>query len=174
MANSVKTVDRGARRLGSNLGGGAGKTGRAILVGIQGQQAAESKKYGEGESEDGDLTVGMVAAFHEFGLGVPERSWLRGWVDENRAMIQEDMKRAMRQVLLGRTTVDQVAHVLGVKWVASIQARIVAHIAPALDEATVEAKGSSTPLVDTGQLKSAITFIVEGALAKTGGPVVSA
>src|SRR5262245_20440620 len=50
-----------------------------LKVGILEAEAAE-------EHEDADgATVGEIAEIHEFGLGVPQRSFLRGWVDEDKA-----------------------------------------------------------------------------------------
>jgi hypothetical protein len=127
-------------------------------VGVQGSKAkAPAKK--------GNVTVGDIAYFHEFGIGNnSERSWLRAWVDENKAMIEADMAAAMRQILLGRLTADRAANILGLKWVGSIQKRISQGIPPPNADSTIAKKRSSTPLVDTGQLKSSITHALEKAI----------
>lgn len=164
---SVKVKDHGRNKLMRSVGS-EGWHGRTIFLGIQGKEAAESKsvKAADGSvSQDDSLTVGAVAAFHELGLGVPERSWLRGWVDENHAMILDDMRRVQRQIILGKLTPDKAAEILGLKWQASIQERITRGIDPPLEAETIARKGSSTPLIDTGQIRSAITYLVEGAKA---------
>lgn len=170
--NKVKDTDRGAHKRVENIVAGLGHGGRGLLVGIQGDKAGEQHKDPHTGETTGDLTVGLVSAFHEFGLGVPERSWLRGWVDANKTFINDLLRRGARQIILGKDP-DQIAGAIGVAFVASIQQRIVAGIAPPLDAATVKAKGSSTPLIDTGQLKSAITFVLEGGKKHTGGPVTA-
>jgi hypothetical protein len=51
---------------------------------------------------------------------------------------------------------------LGAKFVGDIQRRIKAHIPPPLQQSTIDRKGSSTPLIDTGVLWSSITHEVKG------------
>lgn len=155
-----RVVDRGGAKLARfarNLRG----PGAAVLVGVQGKEAKATHRTEDGEEAQ---TVGEIASQHELGLGVPERSWLRDWVDENRAQIQEDLRRAMRLVLLGRMTKEQAVSLLGVKYVGEIQARISAGIDPANAPSTIARKGSSTPLIDTGQFRSAITHVLESML----------
>lgn len=116
-----------------------------------------------GDKEPGGMTVADVATIHEFGApdaNIPERSFIRAWYDdnleENRAHLRSIEKRALR----GEITQEQGLNQFGLLCQASIQTRIANGIAPALKPATIAAKGSSTPLVDTGQLKSSITYEV--------------
>src|SRR5262245_39865552 len=77
------------------------KIGRHVVnVGIQGDRAA-AKHQGAAQKKSGfaalvttakSLSVGEVAAIHEFGLGVPERSWLRAWVDGDKASIYATLR----------------------------------------------------------------------------------
>lgn len=141
-----------------------------VLVGVQGEKAAEVHSGGQPsgfaelparDRQAEPQTVAEIANEHEFGLGVPERSWLRAWVDENQPMIRNDLRRAAMRILEGKLTIQQAADLLGSKYVASIQTRIANGIAPANAPSTIERKGSSTPLIDTGQFRSAITYIME-------------
>lgn len=125
-------------------------------VGIQGRKAEEKKANG--------LTVAALGAIHEFGLGVTERSWLRGWFDENQVEIAEDLRKAGRGILLGRFTRERILDVLGLKYVGQIQARIARNIPPPLAAATIRKKGSSVALIDTNQLRSAITHMLSKSL----------
>jgi hypothetical protein len=148
--NSVRdTGKRDLQKYAKGLDGGA-----AVLVGVQGKEAQEGHQGGK-------ETVGEIASRHELGLGVPERSWLRDWVDENRGVIRTDLRNAMTQVLRGRLTKDQAMEILGVKYVGLIQTRIANGIEPPNAPSTIARKGSSTPLIDTGQLRSAVTYILE-------------
>lgn len=113
-------------------------------------------------------TLLQVAIVHEFGAGpVPARSFIRATVDERRADILKLQVALARQVLQGKLTPDQALDQLGAKVAAWVKARIVAGIAPPLKPATIKRKGGkkATPLVDTGQLRSSITWAVEGAAA---------
>lgn len=108
------------------------------------------------------LTVLDVATFHEFGLGVPERSFLRGYVDENKARIRGMIKSLATMVQQGKLDQDTALEKLGLTIVGEIQKRIAKGIPPPNAESTIARKGSSTPLIDTGQLRSSITHKVRG------------
>lgn len=109
------------------------------------------------------LAVATVATFHEFGLGNnPERSFLRSWFDAKQGDIAKQMTASEKAVVKGTLTQDQAIERLGLRFVAEIQAKIASGIPPANADSTVARKGSSTPLVDSGQLKSSITHKVEG------------
>lgn len=136
----------------------AGLANFRIKVGILGDRASE-------KHEGGAATIADIAEIHELGLGVPERSFLRAWVEANEGQIENDMRAATRQILRGKLLPEQAAKILGVKFAAGVQAFISSgKVTPALAEATVKAKGSSVPLLDTGALRSAITYALERVL----------
>ncbi len=154
MAAKVVDRDRGYRELMKRLK--AAKL--SLTVGVHQTEGAEPH---------GELTVADIATIHEFGLGnVPERSFLRAWADENVEEIKKDLGGIGIAVVEGKLTAEQGLERFGVLAVGQIQKRIVAGIEPPLAPATIKRKGSSTPLVDTGQLKSAITYEVK----KAAGP----
>lgn len=148
---SVRTVDRGANALIERVTRAA--RGTELRVGIL-EKGNDAAKEGDGQ------TVADVATRNEFGLGVPERSFIRAWYDESLEQNRADWTKLHRQALRGDISEAQALGRLGVKFVGDIQKRIVAGIDPANAESTIKAKGSSTPLVDTGQLKSSVTFEV--------------
>lgn len=139
-----------------------------ISVGIMGDRGAEPAKevHGNGQPRGGGkgLTVLDVATFHEFGLGVPERSFIRGWHDSFKGTAQKQISVMLQSVIQGKRTKAQAMEVLGVRWVAELQKYIAVgtNLKP-LERVTILRKGSSVPLVDTGQIKSSITFKVEAA-----------
>ncbi len=114
-----------------------------------------------GETYADGMTVGAIGTIHEFGLGVPERSFIRAWADENEGQIRSQIKKQLARVLKGELSAEAAWGQLGALFVGQIQKRIVDHIEPPLADSTIRAKGSSTPLIDTGVLKSSITFTVE-------------
>jgi hypothetical protein len=108
------------------------------------------------------LTNAQLGAIHEFGLGkVPERSFLRAWVDQQQG---EWMAWLRNGVLASLLSNRQWASNFGKYAVKQVQARIRAGIAPALDNETIKRKPShnSTPLMDTEQLFNAIEYDVDG------------
>lgn len=114
-----------------------------------------SKMYVDG------ATVLDVATFHEFGLGVPERSFLRGWFDENIDRSVEALRRLLVSVIEGKRTKEQALELFGVWLQGEIQQRIAAGISPAITFETAHRKGSTVALIDTGQLRSSVTFKIE-------------
>lgn len=112
----------------------------------------------EGDAEKGPgLTLFEVAEQHEFGFGVPERSFIRAFFDENEDEVRKMLVKHMPDTL-GKSDKKEVMHKLGIWLVAKCQTRIRAHIEPALSPMTVQLKGSSTPLIDTGQLWTSISY----------------
>lgn len=107
-----------------------------------------------------DLTVLEVAIFNEFGLGVPERSFLRAYVDENEKKIKEYIKKFSEMIVAGKITKEQALEQLGLKIVGEIQQRISKGIDPPNAPSTIAKKGSATPLVNLGQLRSSVTHKV--------------
>lgn len=151
----VTDTDRGFRALIRRVTD-ASKPVR-LTVGIHSEEGGEAAE-GEGEG----LTMSELGEIHEFGLGVPRRSFIADWADETLEKKKAQMSAMAKAVVQGKIESIEVGlERLGNLYVAEVQARIVAHIPPPLSEITIARKGSSTPLVDTGQLKSAITYRVE-------------
>lgn len=149
---TVRTRDRGADRYLRAARELA--KGPAVDVGVIGQHAAEA--HGEG------ITVAMVAEWAELGIGQPMRSWLRGWIEASGPEIEKRLAAETKAVLAGERTRAQALARVGVWAVGEIQKRIAAGIDPPNAESTIDKKGSSTPLIDTGQVRSSITSRVVG------------
>lgn len=149
MANGVRIVDNGYNKFMREVSAFDGKT---LSVGIHEDVGADTH-------QDSELTVADIMSIHELGLGnAPERSWLRGWVDEKTREIRRELKAASRRALdpkLPHTPRGELNR-LGLAFVASIKERISKGIAPPNTQATINQKGSSTPLVDSGQSISSI------------------
>lgn len=150
---TVRTRDRGARALVERLGK---LRAASIDVGILGASAAESHGLG------GEITVAMVAEWAELGLGQPQRSWLREWADEHEAEIQQTIRQEVAAMARSGRSQRVVLERLAAWMVGSIRARIAAGIDPENAQSTIDRKGSSTPLIATGQLRSAIASRVNG------------
>lgn len=145
----------------------------AVLIGVQGKDADAPHKGGLEEALAAPKTVAEVANDHEFGIGVPERSWLRAYVDAAQEEIRRDLSQAMAKVVAGEWDTERALEIVGMKHVAKIQERIRNGIEPPNSPVTIARKGSSVPLIDTGQFRSAITHLIEGATSRplAGGGV---
>lgn len=131
-----------------------------VFVGI----LASGKANEAHKDEDGNDTVATqqdVGTWMEFGTGhVPERSFLRETIAVKRNEIETRLAAEVRKVLTGKQGVDAAMEHVGQFVVGLCQARIKEGIGPELDQSTIDRKGSSTPLIDTGQLRSSITYEV--------------
>ena len=151
MAGAVKVVDRGARRVLRNVRRSAS---RSVDVGIIGTKA------GSAHQGSAQVTVAQVAEWAEFGLGQPQRSWLRAWVDANLDRINEQIDAEVGRVVAGEADPEQVLQRLGLWLVGEMQANISNFPENGFEPnapSTIAQKGSDTPLIDKGQLRSSIT-----------------
>lgn len=151
MGKVVKDVDHGYKKLVASIEG----LGSPIIeVGIL------ESKADEADGKDG-ATLIDVATWAEFGTETePARSFLRAFFDENQERCRTAIKILLQKVVAGTLTREQALDQFGLWAVGQIQKRIVAGIAPQNAPSTIEKKGSDKPLIDTGTMKSAISFKV--------------
>lgn len=145
-----------------------------ITVGIHGQEGGANHLGGSSFADDGalettsELTVLQVGAFQEFGVppfqlpsgamhpGIPQRSFIRGWFDENQAFIRETLRSQMALVVQGKLTTEKAMAGVALAFEGSVKQRIARGIAPPNARSTIAAKGSSKPLINRGQLRAAV------------------
>jgi hypothetical protein len=143
-----------------------------ITVGIHGDDGAEHHEERAandiGRAVGGDLTVAQVGTFHEFGVepfqmpsgamhaGIPQRSFIRAWYDESQEFVRETLMSQMKLVIKGKLTAEKAGERIALAFEGSMKRRISKGIAPPLAASTIEAKGSSKPLIDQGQLRNSI------------------
>lgn len=151
----VKTKDKGYKRYVDRARKLTKPQG--VTVGIHADDGAQAHASRD-DAKGAPATLLDVAIWNEFGYGVPERSFIRGWFDaaepENMALAQRMLNRILKGELELKTALEQ----MGQKFVGQIQKRIAEGIAPANSPATIAQKGSSTPLIDTGQLRQGLTY----------------
>jgi hypothetical protein len=122
-------------------------------------------KGGSTGVEGAEISLAELAAIHEYGApgaGIPARSFLRETFQGSggREALVNFLAKLAKGVISERVEVEKALDMLGAWAVAAIKNRIKAHIDPPNAPATIAAKGSSTPLVDTGQLINSITWEV--------------
>lgn len=137
-----------------------------VKVGVNSEDAAKNKETqtdGVGSSSL-SLKVIDVATFHEFGTkDIPERSFIRSNDRKNKDKYKKMIQNGMIKVLKGELEPFQVLGLVGEQVTSDIKGGITAGLKPDLDPKTIERKGSSKPLIDTGQLLNSITYKVGGA-----------
>lgn len=155
MAPKVTVKDRGYDALMKRLVAAAHKPA-VVTVGIH-------EEEGSGPEGDSGATVAEVAAYAELGLGQQQRSFVRSYVDRNEAELQDGMRKVGQALVTGEVaSLDQALGSFGQKAAAGMRAQITDGDEPTDKPETVERKGSSTPLVETGNLVSKITSKVAG------------
>jgi hypothetical protein len=140
---------------------------RGYIKRLQNQRALKGWKASVGvhgtdsdRDEDGPDNV-QLAVWHEFGAeGIPERSFLRSAFDQNVSKYEKLMGMQTGLVIDGVQTPKGAVSVVAERMVADVVNGINRGIPPPNAPSTIEAKGSSKPLIDSGQLKGSITFKV--------------
>lgn len=127
-----------------------------------------NESAGAHDGEGPTLSNADIASFHEFGTtfedgseNIPQRSFIGSSIDELRPELKELSKKLQGQILVGKLTTKQALGLLGEKVKAHIINKINSGIDPGNAPETIIRKGSTTPLIDTGQLKQSITYKVE-------------
>lgn len=150
----VRVNDRGMNRIVQN----AGKlSGYGVKIGILASAPPP-------DAADPDFTLAALGSVHEYGSDntpapIPERSFIRSTVDEQRAEIDRKLAAAALAVEGGSDPVRELA-IVGLWFQGAIQAKITN--GPFVPNAplTIALKGSSVPLIDTGRLRASISFEV--------------
>jgi len=144
------------KRIRVKNGGVAGLAkihGEGVKVGIL-------EGTGEHNNADNGQTVSQIAAWNEFGTDmIPERPFLRGTVAKYNDEYKDTLRKVVQEVLNAR---DPASHAaidrLALKVVADVKNTITELKDPPNADATIAAKGSDNPLIDTGQLRQSITW----------------
>jgi hypothetical protein len=137
----------------------------SITVGIHATDGAVAKET-PGDSVLG-ATLGEIAEAHEFGIGVPNRSFVGGWVDAKEDEARRALAAVMKPVAEGKADQAQASARFGLWAAGQMQQRIADGIAPELAPSTLAHKealtgeAKETPLILTGQLRSSIRSKVE-------------
>lgn len=117
----------------------------------------------------GDLV--MRAVWNEFGTAggasgggwggpVPERPFMRTTLKSRRGAYRDAMKQSASAILLGKVSMAVILNRLGILAQGDIQATI-GSIGPPNSPVTIARKGSSTPLIDTGEMRQRVTWSLE-------------
>lgn len=129
--------------------------GGRVKVGIQ---------TGDGSVDRDGITMAELAMVHEFGSRdghIPQRSFLRSTVDENERRYVAAMKKELAKIPSGKATVRGALRQTGERMRSDVIDKIRRGIPPPNAPSTIARKGSSTPLIDTGQLLQSITVKVD-------------
>lgn len=121
---------------------------------------------GGSEAKESGITLAELAAIHEYGspaAGIAERSFIRRTFKENTKELNSITAKILKKIIEDGMPVEKALAILGAWGAAEIQKRVTQgeHIPPPLKPATVVAKNSTRPLVDTKQLINSVSWELE-------------
>lgn len=93
-----------------------------------------------------------------WGGPIPERPFLANAMKDNKDKYRRAMKKSAKKILAGETSLSTVLRKLGILAQGDVQKEITNLTTPANSPVTIELKGSSNPLVDTGEMRGAVTW----------------
>lgn len=114
-----------------------------------------------GKHEDSEETVAQVGFDNEYGTEVvPERSFMRSTTKEKKKEIIAFQKKIAKKIVKGEISMEHGLGLLGEFMTDLIKRKIVAIKSPPNSFLTIKEKGSSNPLIDTGQMLNSVTYEV--------------
>lgn len=131
--------------------------GTPYMVGSQGGSSRSGGISGSGAVtflRKGDPRAIGVTRAHR--ITIPERSFLRSAFDKGQRKYTRLMQRQAGMVIDGKQTPAKAIGLVGELALSDVVRGINRGIAPPNRPATIREKGSSKPLIDTGQLKMSI------------------
>lgn len=111
---------------------------------------------GSNNYPDGTSVI-MVGTVHEFGSpsrGIPERSYLRSTMQENKSEYKKFLTKLGKKLATGSMESDKALKLLGLKVTTDVKDTITDLNSPVLKYR------EGNPLVDTGHLRQTITYQV--------------
>lgn len=125
-----------------------------------------------------DNSVIMRAIFNEFGTAgsgkgfvnrgvggfgnpIPERPFFRNAMRENQSDYERLAISLAKQITSGAMSMDTALNRIGLKAQGDIQMSITNLQDPPNTALTISIKGSSNPLIDTGEMRGAVTYAIE-------------
>ena len=137
--------------------------GEYAKVGIPENSGNAKKRKGKSVVDSGTPLV-LVGAVHEFGIGVPMRSFLRVPLKDNQSKIAKIATLGAKKVADGSGKIKGVLKAMGEVGVSISKESFSVNDWQPLKDPTRGGKnkdGDAIPLVDTGTLKRSITYQID-------------
>jgi hypothetical protein len=139
--------------------------GKSVKVGLPADSGNAKVRDKHGVITDSDERLVVVGAIHEFGIGVPMRSFLREPLSRKRREIAAITKLGATRVANGQGTIESVLQAIGETGVSIVVASFSYNDWKPLKDPTRGGKnpaGDAQPLLDTGTLRRSITYEIAG------------
>lgn len=117
--------------------------------------------FQRGKASEGNGTdLTDIAMWSELGTEhIPSRPFMRDSVDKHKTEI-ERMLKAQEKVLLSGGTARKILETIGIFQKDLIQTEIEQGSFAPNKRSTIRRKGSDKPLIDTGQMKNSVNFLI--------------
>lgn len=113
------------------------------------------------DSYENGVDIANVAAFNELGTSrAPSRPFLRMSIDDNADRVDAMCQEAVGAIV-DNGDAETALKKLGVTAVGLVQEEIVEGAFVPNAESTIARKGSSKPLIDTGQMRQSVHYVVQ-------------
>lgn len=109
------------------------------------------------------INMADLAAIHVFGVpsqNIPKRDFVTPVIEQNQDKYIGYIEQKVIPILQGDVSMQEVWQFIGMEAKADIQNYMVNGKFAPLSPKTIKRKGSSKPLIDTGQLRQAVSYIV--------------
>ena len=114
-------------------------------------------------ARQGSSNNATLAATHELGApsrGIPARPFLIPTMQNNADKYVRLMAQGFKTALQDKTKADEVYEKIGLVASSDVKDYIVSGQFVPLKQSTIDRKGSSKPLIDTGELRNSISYEV--------------
>lgn len=113
------------------------------------------------ETEEDGTDMCDIAMWNELGTEhAPSRPFLRMSVDENEGKIKDFLKSKKADLIRGASA-EQVLKEIGIFQKDLIQEKITNGSFVPNAQATIDKKGSSKPLIDTGRMRQSVNYVIK-------------
>lgn len=130
-----------------------------VRIGVQGGEVHKIRLEDGKEIWGADLVD--IAIWNELGTGrIPARPFLGQTVDQHGAEIQKAAAQLVQKICKGQLDAQSALKQLGVLTVGYVQNQITDGDFEPNAPMTVQRKGSDHPLIDTGQLRQGISYVI--------------
>jgi len=130
---------------------------------LSGSYVKVGAQAGSGRHDASDIDLARLLAVHEFGepeLNIPERSTLRYVMNTHQYKYLSHARMLLQRMQRREISANTLMTLMGEIITTDVQKMFGSHLLEANAPATVARKGSSAPLIDTGQLRQAIRYVV--------------
>lgn len=138
-----------------------------LLVGVPQEEGNRDKRRDYKtkkivKDENIEITNAELMFIHSQGSparGIPKRPTIEPTIEENKELIQKTIKKIATDMLDGADGRVELEK-LGIRLVNKIRAKFGSDELVPIKNATIKAKGSERPLIDTGQLRNSVTYVI--------------